>query len=81
MECTSVSERVKAYVVEKELSQKLIAKNMNISESRLSLMLNGKRRSRRLSSWNNPTKEGRETNERTGQAARAHEAGQHRQGH
>ena len=44
MECTSVSERVKAYVVEKELSQKLIAKNMNISESRLSLMLNGKRR-------------------------------------
>ena len=44
MECTSVSERVKAYVVEKELSRKLIAKNMNISESRLSLMLNGKRR-------------------------------------
>ena len=44
MEGASVSERVRAYVVEKELSQKLIAKNMNISEGRLSLMLNGKRR-------------------------------------
>ena len=50
MECTSVSERVKAYVVEKELSQKLIAKNMNISESRLSLMLNGKRVHKTLNS-------------------------------
>lgn len=44
MENTSVCERVRAYVIEKELSQKLIAKNMKISESRLSLMLNGKRR-------------------------------------
>ena len=44
MENTSIAARVRSYVSEKQLSQKLIAKNMNISESRLSLMLNGKRK-------------------------------------
>ena len=37
-------ERVKNYITERGLSQKLIAANMNITESRLSLILNGKRR-------------------------------------
>lgn len=37
-------ERVRAYVDANGLSRKLIAANMHISESRLSLILNGKRR-------------------------------------
>lgn len=44
MERTPIWEGIKDYVTEKKLSQKQIAENMNISESRLSLMLNGKRR-------------------------------------
>lgn len=39
-----MSERVKRYINEREISQKLIAANMGIPESRLSLILNGKRR-------------------------------------
>ena len=39
-----MSERVKRYITEKGLSQKLIAANMGVPESRLSLILNGKRR-------------------------------------
>lgn len=44
MERTPIWEGIKDYVTEKKLSQKQIAENMNISESRLSLMLNGKRK-------------------------------------
>ena len=44
MEKSSISERIKDYVNEKQLSQKLIAENMNTSEARISLMLNGKRK-------------------------------------
>lgn len=39
-----MSERVKRYINENGLSQKLIAANMGIQESKLSLILNGKRR-------------------------------------
>ena len=39
-----MSERVKRYINERAISQKLIAANMGIPESRLSLILNGKRR-------------------------------------
>lgn len=44
MEALSIRERVKAYVSEKGISQKLIAENMGTTESRVSLMLNGKRK-------------------------------------
>lgn len=37
-------ERMRTYVTMNNLSRKVIAANMGISESRLSLMLNGKRR-------------------------------------
>ena len=37
-------QRVKRYIEERNLSQKLIAANMKIPESKLSLILNGKRR-------------------------------------
>ena len=37
-------EKVRGYIEMRDLSQKIIAANMGISESRLSLMLNGKRR-------------------------------------
>jgi predicted XRE-type DNA-binding protein len=44
MERKSIVENIKDYVTEKRLSQKQIAKNMDITEPRLSLMLNGKRK-------------------------------------
>lgn len=44
MEKTSVCERMRAYVNEKGISQKLMAENMGESETRVSLMLNGKRK-------------------------------------
>lgn len=37
-------ERVKRYIGDRGLSQKIIASNMGIPESKLSLILNGKRR-------------------------------------
>lgn len=37
-------EKMREYVTANHLSRKIIAANMEISESRLSLMLNGKRR-------------------------------------
>ena len=39
-----ICERVREYIVGKNLSQKIIAENMKTSESRVSLMLTGKRR-------------------------------------
>lgn len=39
-----IYKKMNEYVVENDLSRKAIAANMSISESRLSLMLNGKRR-------------------------------------
>ena len=44
MEKKSIVENIKDYVTEKKLSQKQIAENMDITEPRLSLMLNGKRK-------------------------------------
>ena len=44
MDQITIRERVREYIVEKDLSQKIIAENMNTSEARLSLMLTGKRR-------------------------------------
>ena len=44
MESTPICARLKAYVDEKGISQKLMAENMGESESRISMMLNGKRR-------------------------------------
>jgi transcriptional regulator with XRE-family HTH domain len=44
MDQITIRERVREYIVGKDLSQKIIAENMNISEARLSLMLTGKRR-------------------------------------
>ena len=44
MERKPIWENIKDYVTEKKLSQKQIAENMNITEPRLSLMLNGKRK-------------------------------------
>jgi transcriptional regulator with XRE-family HTH domain len=44
VEALSIRERVKAYVSEKGISQKLIAENMGTTEARVSLMLNGKRK-------------------------------------
>ena len=44
MKNTPIHERVRNYVLEMGISQKLIAENMKTSESKLSLMLNGKRR-------------------------------------
>ncbi|MBP0986452.1 MAG: helix-turn-helix transcriptional regulator [Oscillospiraceae bacterium] len=44
MEKKPIWENIKDYVTEKKLSQKQIAENMNITEPRLSLMLNGKRK-------------------------------------
>jgi len=44
MDRVPICERVRQYIVEKNLSQKIIAENMNTSESRVSLMLTGKRR-------------------------------------
>ena len=43
MDQITIRERVREYIVGKDLSQKIIAENMNISEARLSLMLTGKR--------------------------------------
>ena len=39
-----IHERVRNYILEMGISQKLIAENMKTSESKLSLMFNGKRR-------------------------------------
>ena len=36
--------RIKSYIDDRQLSQKIIAANMGIQESKLSLILNGKRR-------------------------------------
>jgi len=44
MERTPVYARMKAYVDEKGISQKLMAENMNTTESRVSMLLNGKRK-------------------------------------
>jgi transcriptional regulator with XRE-family HTH domain len=44
MDQITIRERVREYIVGKDLSQKIIAENMNTSEARLSLMLTGKRR-------------------------------------
>ena len=44
MERTPIYARLKAYVDEKGISQKLMAENMNTTESRVSLLLNGKRK-------------------------------------
>jgi len=44
MEYVPICERVREYIVGKNLSQKIIAENMKTSESRVSLMLTGKRR-------------------------------------
>ena len=44
MERTPIWECIKDYVNEHKLSQHLIAENMDITESRLSMMLNGKRK-------------------------------------
>lgn len=41
---TPMFEKIRSYVTINNLSRKVIAANMGISESRLSLMLNGKRR-------------------------------------
>lgn len=41
---TPMYEKIRSYVAMNNLSRKVIAANMGISESRLSLMLNGKRR-------------------------------------
>jgi len=41
---TPMYEKIRGYVTANNLSRKVIAANMGISESRLSLMLNGKRR-------------------------------------
>ena len=40
----SMPTRLRQYIDGQGLSRKLIAANMNVSESKLSLMLNGKRR-------------------------------------
>lgn len=44
MEKTPVCERMRTYVNEKGISQKLMAENMGESEARVSMMLNGKRK-------------------------------------
>ena len=44
MERTPVYARMKAYVDEKGISQRLMAENMNTTESRVSMLLNGKRK-------------------------------------
>ena len=44
MELVPIHELMKSYVNEKGLCQKLIAENMDTTESKVSLMLNGKRR-------------------------------------
>ena len=44
MKRKAIVENIKDYVTEKKLSQKQIAENMDITEPRLSLMLNGKRK-------------------------------------
>lgn len=44
MERKMIWENIRDYVTEKKLSQKQIAENMDITEPRLSLMLNGKRK-------------------------------------
>ena len=44
MERSLICDRIRDYVTEKKLSQKLIAENMNTSEARVSMMLNGKRK-------------------------------------
>ena len=44
MERTPIHERVRGYILEQSISQKQIAENMHVSEAKLSLMLNGKRR-------------------------------------
>ena len=44
MERKMIWENIRDYVSEKKLSQKQIAENMDITEPRLSLMLNGKRK-------------------------------------
>ena len=44
MERTPIYARMKAYVDEKGISQKLMAENMHTTESRVSMLLNGKRK-------------------------------------
>ena len=44
MEKATISERMRAYVNEKGISQKLMAENMGESEAMVSMMLNGKRK-------------------------------------
>lgn len=44
MERTPIYARMKAYIDEKGISQKLMAENMDTTESRISLLLNGKRK-------------------------------------
>jgi transcriptional regulator with XRE-family HTH domain len=44
MERKMIWENIRDYVSEKKLSRKQIAENMDITEPRLSLMLNGKRK-------------------------------------
>lgn len=44
MESTPICARMKAYVNEKGISQKLMAENMHTTESRVSMLLNGKRK-------------------------------------
>ena len=44
MERTPIYVRMKAYIDEKGISQKLMAENMDTTESRVSLLLNGKRK-------------------------------------
>ena len=44
MERTPIHARMKAYVDEKGISQKLMAENMHTTESRVSMLLNGKRK-------------------------------------
>ena len=39
-----IHERMKAYITEQNINQKLMAENMDVSETKLSMMLNGKRR-------------------------------------
>ena len=44
MEDRKVHEKLRDYVVEQNIKQKVMAENMDISESRLSMMLSGRRK-------------------------------------
>jgi len=44
MERTPIYARLRSYVDEKGISQKIMAENMHTSESKVSMMLNGKRK-------------------------------------